>query len=326
MTGPAASAPPRLSLTSTEESLRRLDLAVGRRLDGLLQGEHLGLLPGPGTEPAESRLYRVGDDVRRMDWAVTARTTVPHVHDMTADRELETWALVDMSASLDFGTADCEKRDLAVAAVAAVGYLTARAGNRVGAVILRDGGRPRVVPARPGREAFSLLLRTLVTEPRSAGGAPTDLAAGLVALGRPPRRRGLAVVVSDFLSGSTTVGGTAAPDWGRPLRALAARHQVLCVEVLDPRELELPAVGVLTLVDPETGRTREVSTGRRLRERYAQAAAAQREGVARAVRAAGADHLRLRTDSDWLREVVRHVLRTRRGRFAAAAQAGGVRR
>src|SRR5918992_4677821 len=123
-----------------EQALRWLELTIVRRLDVLLQGDYLGLLPGPGTELAESREYQAGDDVRRMDWNLTARTTVPHVRDLIADRELETWALVDCSASLRFGTALCEKRDLAVASVAAVSFLTARTGNRMGAVIVWPGG------------------------------------------------------------------------------------------------------------------------------------------------------------------------------------------
>jgi uncharacterized protein (DUF58 family) len=290
--------------------LRQLDLAVSRRLDGLLQGDYQGLLPGPGGEPGDGRVYRPGDDVRRMDWGLTARTTVPHVRETVAERELETWVLVDCSASLDFGTALCEKRDLAVSAVAAIGFLTARVGNRMGAVLLGDTGGSRIA-ARPGREALLALLHKLVTQPRAEGGRPTDLAAGLEMLLRPPRRRGLTVVVSDLLS---------PPGWERPLRMLAARHDVLVVEVVDPRELELPDVGFLTLVDPETGRHRQVQTAsRRLRERYAAAAAEQRAGIARAVRGAGAGHLVLRTDRDWLLDVVRFTVSRRRRRASLGA-------
>ncbi len=151
MTDGAASAP------RVESTLRRLELDVFRRLDGLLQGDHLGLVPAPGSEAGESREYQVGDDVRRMDWAVTARTMVPHVRDTIADRELETWIVVDRSASLDFGTAQFEKRDLALAMVAAVGFLTSRSGNRVGALVLGND-RTFFVPARAGREAMFALL------------------------------------------------------------------------------------------------------------------------------------------------------------------------
>lgn len=300
-------APPSIRLGRAEEVLRQLDILVTRRLDGLLQGDYLGLLPGPGSEPGDGREYRPGDDVRRIDWNLTARTTVPHVRDLIADRELETWALVDCSASLQFGTALCEKRDLAVAATAAVAFLTARTGNRMGAVMVWPGGHARV-PGRPGRQAMLALLHTLVSRPPTEDGTgPTDLVAGLELMLRPPRRRGLVVVISDFLSG----GGDRS--WERPLRALATRHQVMAVEVVDPRELELPNVGYLTLVDPETGRLREVQTAKAsIRARYAEAAAAERAEIAAAIRRAGAQHVVLRTDRDWLREIVQFVVATKR--------------
>ncbi|MGH9225533.1 MAG: DUF58 domain-containing protein [Acidimicrobiales bacterium] len=297
-------APPSIRLGRAEEVLRQLDLLITRRLDGLLQGDYQGLLPGSGSEPGEGREYRPGDDVRRMDWNLTARTTTPHVRDLIADRELETWVLVDCSASLLFGTALCEKRDLAVAATAAVAFLTARTGNRMGAVLVWPGGSAHV-PARPGRQAMLALLHTLLTKPPMGDGSgATDLADGIQKLLRPPRRRGLMVVVSDFLG---------AGEWEKPLRALAARHQVLAVEVLDPRELELPNVGYLTIVDPETGQLREIQTAKAsLRERYAEAAAAERAEIARSIRRAGAQHVILRTDRDWIRDVVQFAVMTKR--------------
>lgn len=283
--------------------LARLQLLVTRRLDGLLQGEYLGLLPGPGSEPGESRPYRAGDDVRRMDWPVTARTTVPHVRQTEADRELETWLAVDASASLDFGTAHWLKRDLALAAAAAMTHLTVRGGNRVGGVIAGGGQPLRRLPARPGRGHAYAVLRAIATTAVHPGAV--DLGGLIDALGRPPRRRGLAVVISDFLA--------PAEQWRRPLRVLAARHDVLAVEVVDPRELELPEVGVLEVIDPETGVLHQVQTSdARLRAGYARAAAEQRAAIAAAVRWAGATRLRLRTDSDWLADMVRHVVARRR--------------
>src|SRR5690242_3451311 len=175
--------------------LSRMQLLITRKLDGLLQGDYLGLLPGPGTEPGESREYRPGDDVRRMDWPVTARTTVPHVRQTVADRELETWMAVDLSASLDFGTALCLKRDLAVAAAAAVSHLTVRGGNRIGAVV-GTGDQIQRMPARPGRKDAHALLRAIARIPVLPGRA--DLGGLIDTLNRPPRRRGLAVVISDF--------------------------------------------------------------------------------------------------------------------------------
>ncbi|MFC0530122.1 DUF58 domain-containing protein [Phytohabitans kaempferiae] len=309
-----------------ERRLRRLELTITRRLDGLLHGQHLGLLPGAGSELAGSREYRPGEDeVRRMDWAVTARTTVPHVREVDADRELTTWLLADATPSMDFGTAEIEKRELAVAATAAVGFLTAGSGNRLGAHVLGTESIRRF-PARTGRTHLLGLLRLLLAVPRSGAGAqPPALAEAIGGLRRSAPRRGLVVVVSDFLDGlPDSDDPEARPDWEEELRRLAVRHQVLAVEVADPRELELPDVGLITLVDPESGRRREVSTGdRRLRERYAAAAAAQRETVRRALRRAGAAHLPLRTDRDWVADIVRHVYAQRRLATAAKPPSRG---
>jgi uncharacterized protein (DUF58 family) len=287
-----------------EPALRRLELLVTRRLDGLLQGDHQGLVPGGGSEPGEGRLYRPGDDVRRMDWNLTARAGEPHVRDTVADRELETWAVVDGTASVDFGTGHCEKRDLALAAVAAFGFLTARAGNRFGAVVYGPAGAD-VLPPRTGRDAIYALLHRLERRGRAGEGA-APLAAALRRVRLAARRRGLVVVVTDLLD----PGG-----WPRELRALAARHEVVVTEVRDPREAELPPVGLLTLVDPETGKRLEVQTSSaRLRARFAEAAAAQRQAAALAVRSAGAGHLVLSTDRDWLLDVVRFAAARRRRR------------
>jgi len=299
-------------------SVRRLSLQVARRLDGLLQGDHLGYLPGPGTEPAEARAYSPGDDVRRIDWAVTARTGDTHVRTAVAERELETTLLVDLTASMSFGTARSEKREVAVALAAAFGHLAGGPGDRLGAVVLSD--RVRRVPARAGQTGALALLHVLQTT-RPADGPGPSLADGLCAVASPPRRRGLVVVVSDLLSGDAP---GQEPSWVRPLRTLTRRHDVVVAEVLDPRELELPAVGVLRLVDPETGRHLEVQTASRaLRERYAAAAAARRAGHAEAVRSAGAGHVVLRTDADWLVALAGFLAARRRTR--AAGRPVGVR-
>jgi uncharacterized protein (DUF58 family) len=288
----------------SEESLRRLELLVTRKLDGLLQGDHQGIVPGGGTDAGEGRVYQPGDDVRRIDWNLTARSTVTSVRDTVADRELETWLVVDGSASLDFGTADCSKRDLAQAAAAAFGFLTCRAGNRLGAVVYGPEGAA-VLPPRTGREAVLRLLRRLGRRPPAPEG-PASLAAALRRVRLVARRRGLVVVVSDLLDDD---------DWPGQLRAVAARHEVVVVQVGDPREAELPPVGYLTVVDPETGERHEVQTAnRRLRERFAAAAADQRAGAARAVRAAGAGHLELSTGRDWLLDVVRFTVARRKRR------------
>jgi uncharacterized protein (DUF58 family) len=289
---------------ASEETLRRLELLVTRKLDGLLHGDYQGLLPGAGTEAGEGRLYQPGDDVRRIDWNLTARSNAPHVRDAIADRELETWLLVDGSASLDFGTARCEKRDLALAAAAAFGFLTGRAGNRLGAVVF-DGDGTAVLPPRTGRDAVLALLHRIERRPRAGEGA-ADLAGALRATRLAARRRGFVLVVSDLLDPGP---------WARELRALASRHDVVVAHVVDPREQDLPPVGLLMLVDPETGRTREVQTAnRRVRERFAAAAQAQYDGLVRAVRAAGATHLPLSTDRDWLLDIVRFTAMRKRRR------------
>lgn len=293
-----ANVPPRTSRTGPDEVLRRLDLAVAHKLDGLLHGEYQGLVPGHGSELGETRGYQAGDDVRRIDWNVTARMLAPHVRETIADRELESWVAVDLGPSMDFGTAHCEKRDLAVSAAAAIGFLTARTGNRFGTVAATVDG-PVVTLPRGGRNHLMASLHKLVVTPRADQGQ-ADLSVALDRLAAAARRRGLVAVVSDFLAPPET--------WAKPLRRIAARHETIAVEVLDPRELSLPDVGLLSVVDPSTGRTREVPTAsKKLRARYEAAAADQRAAIAEALRLAGVDHLQLRTDRDWLLDVVRFV-------------------
>lgn len=298
--------PPRVRQSEPSEVLRRLDLVVRRRLDGLLHGEYMGLVPGQGSEQGETRMYAPGDDVRRIDWNVTARMTDPHVRETIADREMECWILADESPSLDFGTAWCEKRDLAVSAAAAVGFLTHRTGNRIGAVMAGPDGN-QIVPARGGKDHLMAVLHRLVAAAHEPTGR-TDLGGALMMLGGIARRRGLVVVVSDFLEPPE--------EWERRLAQVAVRHETVCIEIVDPREVELPSVGVLSLVDPRTGDVLEIQTANpKVRERYAAAAAAQRDAIASAIRRAGADHLQLRTDRDWLLDIVHFVARRRdRGR------------
>ena len=296
-------AAPAIDGTPAAEILRRLEISVTRRLDGLLQGDHRGLTPGHGSEPGEIRAYQPGDDVRRIDWNVTARLGETHVRDTVADRELETWILVDASASLAFGTATCEKRDLALAGVAATGFLTARTGNRVGAMTLGPNGASAPIPARGGRVHLQSIMRQVLSVLDDPQPGRTDLTTGLRRLAGTASRRGLIVVISDFLDPSP---------WEGALRSLALRHDVLCVEVVDPVELALPDVGMLVLHDTVTGRQIEVPTGNaKFRQRYADAAAQQRADIAARIRATGADHLTLRTDRDWLLDLARFVSRRR---------------
>jgi uncharacterized protein (DUF58 family) len=248
-----------------------------------------------------------------MDWSVTARTSEPHIRETIADRELETWLVVDLSPSLDFGTGGCEKRDLAVAACAAVVHLTRGGGNRVGAIVATGAGASDAtgnrsdlvrIPARGGTVHAHALMRRIAQTPRAPEGTRGDLVGALEALRNPPRRRGLAVVVSDFLGDV---------DWDRALRGLAVRHDVLAIEVGDRRDEELPDVGTVVLADPESGHSQEVTTTPTLRRRFAAEAAAHQDRVAAALRTAGAGHLRLRTDRDWIADVVRFVVARKRG-------------
>ncbi|WP_072688707.1 DUF58 domain-containing protein [Rhodococcus marinonascens] len=278
-------------------ALRTLELTVRRRLDGVLHGDHFGLIPGPGSEPGDAREYQPGDDVRQMDWSVTARTTHPHVRQSVADRELETWLVVDLSSSLDFGTAGCEKRDLVVAAAAAVTHLTSGGGNRIGAIV-STGHQTTRIPARGGRTHVQAMLRKIATTPHAPDGVRGDLQGAVESLRRPQRRRGLAVVISDFLGPI---------DWERSLRAISGRHDLLGVEVLDPRDLELPDLGDVVLHDPESGRTREFTTTPQLRADFARAADEHRLQVSQALRRCSAPMLSLRTDRDWISDVVRFV-------------------
>lgn len=303
-TTPTTTATATVDVPRSESRLRQLELLVTRKLDGLLQGDHQGLVPGGGSEPGDGRVYEPGDDVRRMDWNLTARSGSPHVRNTIADRELELWLVVDGSASLDFGTARCEKRDLVLAAAAAFGFLTARDGNRVGALLFGPDGSS-VLPPRSGRAPLLALLSRIERRGRAPEGAQS-LTDALRRARLTARRRSLIVVVTDLLDDGP---------WQRELRALAHRHDVVVVEIRDPREADLPPVGLLTLVDPETGRRLEVQTANaRTRARFAEAAAAQRAGRERAVKAAGAGHLVLSTDRDWMIDVVRFVARRRRRR------------
>ncbi len=283
---------------------RRLYLEVGHKVEGHLHGEHLGFLPGSGGDPAEARAYEPGDDVRKLDWAVLARTGIPYVRTTTAQRELETTFVVDLTPSMAYGTRQQDKRTLALTMVAAFCHLASGPGDRIGAVVLTTAGVRRV-PSRTmssaGPHLLSLLERTIPGE-----GLAPSLAEALAAV--PAQRRGLVVVISDLLGPA---------DWQHPLRRLSQRHDVIVIQVHDPRERELPAVGLLRVVDPETGRALDVPTGdRRLRRRYAEAAVARHCALAEQVVGAGASHLPLGTDEDWLRSLSRFLAVRRRVRKA----------
>jgi uncharacterized protein (DUF58 family) len=278
--------------------LRAIDLSLRRRIDGLLPGEHRAAALGMGTELAQVRPYQPGDDVRRIDWNVTARTRVPHVRVHVAERATVTWLVLDVSPSMAFGTADRRKADVVEGVALAVGYVATRRGNRLGMVTF-GGEHPRTSPPRAGQVGMLALHRQLLQEPPAEGSGPTQLGEALRRTDRLARRRGVVVVVSDFRGPR---------EWRQPLRQLAGRHDVLAVEVGDPRELDLPDVGEVTFVDPESGRELRVDTGdRKLRERFAAAASVERQEVALELQNAGIEHIVLSTSGEWLRPFVRSL-------------------
>ncbi|MDO5084177.1 DUF58 domain-containing protein [Arachnia propionica] len=319
-----------LSKLAPEAALRRLELTVVRRLEGFLHGDHMGLLPGPGSDTNDARPYQPGqDDVRKMDWAVTARTTIPHVRDTIADRELEVWGLLDVTPSMNWGTEGITKRDLGIAAIATIGFLSQRMGDRFGGMLLLPD-RVRRLPARSGRTALYGLLRQMLTTPIVPDQAPgeLDLAEGVEQLTRSQRRRGMRVIVSDFLTaGEAELDPDRPPPWERAIRRLAVKNQVLCVEVLDRHELEFPDVGEMLIRDPETQFLRYVNTADPVaRRRMDEASRAQRERVRIALRRAGAGHIQLRTDRDWVADIARFVLNYRRVASVLHAPPQGVSR
>ena len=282
--------------------LRALDVTIGRRVEGLLAGDYRSSLLGTGTELAQVRPYELGDDPRWMDWNVTARTGQPHVRVQLAERVMVTWLLLDTSPSMTFGTADRRKADVAEGVAVAVGHLATRRGNRLG-VVAFGADEVYAIPPRQGRVGLVGLLTAIRSEPPTDGPGSSSLAGALARTGALARQRSLVVVVSDFRG---------AQDWRRPLLELAGHHDVIAVEIRDPREQELTDVGLLYLVDPETGRQLRVDTrSRRLRERFAVAAAAERGQVARSLTSVGVRHVVLTTSGDWLRPLVGFLRRSR---------------
>lgn len=294
---------------SAETVLRRLEWTVIKRLDGLLQGDYRTLLRGTGLDLADLREYQVHDDVRHIDWNVTARTNLPHVRVFTEDREMAAWFLLDLSPSVDFGSGEFAKRNISAEFVAVLARLLTRHGNRVGAM-LYGSGVDAVIPTRSGRRHVLHLLASMQPRPADESAGPTRLsdllgsAAGLI------KRRSTIFVVSDFIS---------EPGWERPLAQLAMHHEVVAVRVLDPLELELPDLGLLTLRDAETGEQVLVDThDKGFRKRFARIAAQREAELREALVRAGVDALELSTDSDLVEAIVRFVdMRKRRIRLAA---------
>jgi len=273
--------------------LRRLELAVLRRLDGVAAGDNPTTGIGPGSEREGAREYGPGDDARLIDWNLTARLNAAHVRTTEADREVDTWIVIDRSASMDFGTANAEKRDVALGAAAAFGLLTLRGHNRLG-VMVAGVDRLQLIPPRSGHSRFMAALGAIydTTRQGSPPSESSDLTAALHRMLAAQRRRSQMVVISDFLDSTS---------WAKPIRVLGVRHQVIAVHITDPRELALPAVGILAVVDAETGRQRYVQTqSASLRARYAAAARERHATIQRVLVHSGAEYLHLSTSRDWV--------------------------
>jgi len=302
-------------MTNTAEAvLRRLEWTVIRRLDGLLQGDYRTLWRGTGLDLADLREYQHHDDVRHIDWNVTARLQVPHVREFTEDREMNAWFLLDLSGSVDFGGAR-SKRSVSAEFVTVLARLLTRHGNRVGAV-LYGSAVDAVLPARTGRTHVLDLLQRLGAHTAPAAAKPGGTQLGDLlqrAAGMIPRRS-MVFVVSDFISG---------PGWADPLARLAQRHEVLAVRLYDPMELDLPNLGLVTLQDAETGEQMLVDThDAAFRERYARIAQRREDELHAGFLRAGVDTLELATGDD-LGEALLRFVELRRQR-ARASQGGGM--
>jgi uncharacterized protein (DUF58 family) len=274
------------------ELLRALQFDVARRLESMLAGDFRSVRHGPGTELAQIRPYVPGDDTRLIEWNVTARMGEPHVRVQLAERVLVTWLVLDTSPSMQFGTGERRKADVAAGVALGIGHVATRRGNRLGIVTFGDS-EPTTVPPTQGRHGLLALLTAVGREPERGRVGATSLGSALTRVGSVARQRGIVAVVSDFRGPF---------DWRTPLLRLLDRHDVLAIEVRDPREQELPDVGELWLVDPETGLQVRVDTrDASLRERFAAAAAEERTGVARVLTALAVPHVVLSTSGDWLR-------------------------
>lgn len=296
---------------AAESVLRRLEWTVIRRLDGLLQGNYRTLMRGTGLDLADLREYQHQDDVRHIDWNVTARTSIPHVRVFTEDREMAAWFLLDLSPSVDFGSGEQRKRNVSADFVTVLARMLTRHGNRVGAM-LYGSGVDTVIPARGGRRHVLHLLHSMQARPAHSESGPTRLRDLLDSAASLIKRRSTVFVVSDFIS---------EPGWERPLGLLAQRHEVVAVRLLDPLELQLPDLGLLTLRDAETGDQVLVDThDPGFRKRFARIAAQREAELREALVRAGVDTLELSTDADLVEAVVRFTeMRKRRARLSAGS-------
>jgi uncharacterized protein (DUF58 family) len=294
-------------METPERILRRLEFKIVRRLDGFLFGDYSGVFYGPSLDLAEVRAYQPGDEVRRIDWNVTARMNEIYVRQYREEKELTAWLLVDLSPSMDFGTVQRFKRHLAIDFAGVAAYIITRHGDKVGAIGFPTQAGRVFIPPRTGREQALRVVHTLASQPSVAGGGRTDLSDVLHQLRRLLRRRSLVFLVSDFHS----PGG-----WEARLAELGRQHDVIAVRVEDPRERELPDVGGVYFQDPETGQQVWVDTSdRKVRERYRELVTARDAELAQMTRRATVDLLHLSTAGSIVDPLVKFVTFRRRRRW-----------
>jgi uncharacterized protein (DUF58 family) len=292
------------SVATPERILQRLDWKVIRRLDGLLQGDYRSLFYGYGVDFADLREYQPEDDIRYIDWNVTARMNTPYVRQYMEDREITAWFLLDLSPSVDFGGVQNMKRSVLIDFVTTLARLLTRHGNRVGAMFY-NGQLERVIPARGGRIQVLRLVNDLLKQPQLSRAPFTNLTPLLAAALNSIKTRSLVFIISDFIC---------APGWERPLTLLNRRHEVLAVRLWDPREVELPDIGVVIMEDAETGEQLYVDThDKRFRQRFAEIGQQRQVELDQAFKRAGVDALSLSTEEDLVRAIVRFAtLRSQR--------------
>jgi uncharacterized protein (DUF58 family) len=292
-----------------EKTLQRLDWTVVRRLDGLLQGDYRTLFRGFGLELADLREYQLTDDIRYIDWNVTARMQIPYVRQYSEERDVTAWFLLDLSPSVDFGTVETLKRNLLIDFVTVLARLLTRHGNRVGAILYSDRVE-RVIPPQGGRQQVLRLIDTLQMTPRLEKAPFTDLTALLEEAIRAFRRRSLVFLISDFIS---------APGWHKPLSILAQRHEVLAIRMFDPRERQLPDIGPVVLEDAETGEQLFVDThDAQFKKRFLDVVRRREEELKLAFGRAGVEVLSLSTENDLAQEIVRFATLRKRWKRAPA--------
>src|SRR5258706_81472 len=293
------------STQTPERILHRLDWQVIRRLDGYLQGDYRSLFYGFGVDFADLREYQPEDDIRYIDWNVSARMNTPYVRQYVEDREVIAWFLLDLSPSVDFGTLQNPKREVLIDFVATLARLLTRHGNRVGA-IMYGSKIQHTIPARGGRNQVLRLINDMLKQPRLSRSPLTDLAPLLKGGLHTMKKRSLVFIVSDFIS---------APGWERTLNLLNQRHEVIAIRLWDPREMELPDVGPIVMEDAETGEQLYVDThDKKFRQHFQQAADEREALLTESFKRAGVDVLPLSTEEDLTRAIVRFAAQRRQRR------------